>query len=68
VQDSAACHIAVYIVRSSPYYVDGSMCRVGQNYIYTVDIRYFRQGNHQLHGHIRSIYPVLANPKYVCQL
>jgi len=38
------------------------MCRVGQNHIYTVFIRYFWQGNHQIHGHIRCIYTVLANP------
>ena len=37
-------------------------CRVGQNHIYTVYIRYFWQGNHQIYGHIRCIYTVLANP------
>ena len=42
-----------------------NMCRVGQNHIYTVYIRYFWQGNHQIYGHIRCIYTVLANPKYV---
>ena len=26
--------------------------------------RYFWQGNHQMYGHIRCIYTVLANPKY----
>jgi len=31
-------------------------------YIYTVYIRYFWQGNHQIYGHIRCIYTVLANP------
>jgi len=36
--------------------------RVGQNHIYTVYIRYFWQGNHQIYGHIRCIYTVLANP------
>jgi len=35
--------------------------RVGQNHIYTVYIRYFWQGNHQIYGHIRCIYTVLAN-------
>ena len=29
-------------------------------------IRYFRQGNHQIYGHIRCIYTVLANPSYTC--
>jgi len=38
--------------------------RVGQNHIYTVYIRYFWRGNHQIHGHIRCIYTVLANPIY----
>ena len=39
--------------------------RVGQNHIYTVYIRYFRRGNHQIYGHIRCIYTVLANPTYI---
>jgi len=43
------------------------MCRVGQIHIYTVYIRYRWQGNHQIYGHIRCIYTVLANPViYVC--
>jgi hypothetical protein len=41
------------------------MSRVGQNHIYTVYIRYFWQGNHQIYGHIRCIYTVLANPMHV---
>jgi hypothetical protein len=41
------------------------MCRVGQNHIYTVYIRYFWQGNHQIYGHIRCIYTVLANTTHV---
>ena len=28
-------------------------------------IRYFWQGHHQIYGHIRFIYTVLANPKHV---
>jgi hypothetical protein len=36
--------------------------RVGQNHIYTVYIRYFWQGNHQIYGHIRCKHTVLANP------
>ena len=39
--------------------------RVGQNHTYTVHARYFWQGNHQIYGHKRCIYTVLANPKYV---
>ena len=42
--------------------------RVGQNHIYTVYIRYFWQGNHQIYGHIRCIYTVLANPTYVAHM
>jgi len=38
--------------------------RVGQNHIYTEYIRYFWQGNHQIYGHIRCIYTVLANPTH----
>ena len=40
------------------------MSRVGQNHIYTVYIRYFWQGNHQIYGHIRCIYTILANPMH----
>jgi hypothetical protein len=40
-----------------PYvYILYAICRVGQNHIYTVYIRYFWQGNHQIYGHIRCIY------------
>jgi hypothetical protein len=39
------------------------MDRVGQNHVYTVFIRYVWQGNHQIYGHIRCIYTVLANPR-----
>jgi len=45
--------------------VANSICRVGQNHIYTVCIRYFWQGNHEIYGHIRCIYTVLANPKHL---
>ena len=38
--------------------------RVGQNPIYMVYIRCFWQGNHQIYGHIRCIYTVLASPTY----
>jgi hypothetical protein len=41
------------------------MFRVGQNHIYTVYPRYFWQGDHQIYGHIRSVYTVLANPNHV---
>jgi hypothetical protein len=43
-----------------------SICRVGQEHIYTVYIRYFWQKHHQIHGHIRCIYTILANPKRLC--
>jgi len=38
------------------------MLRVSQNHICKVYIRFFWQGNHQIYGHIRCIYTVLANP------
>ena len=41
------------------------MSRVGQNHKYTVYIRYFWLGNHQIYGHIRCIYTVLANSRNV---
>ena len=37
--------------------------RVGQNHIYTAYIWYSWQGYHQIYGHIRCIYTVLAIPK-----
>ena len=39
--------------------------KVGQNHIYTVFLRYFWQENHQIYGHIRCIYTVLANPTHI---
>jgi len=41
------------------------ICRVGQNHIYMVCIRYSWQGNHQIYVHIRCIYTVLVNPIYM---
>jgi hypothetical protein len=35
---------------------EGLKCRVGQNRIYAVNVRYFRQGSHQMYGHTRCIY------------
>ena len=39
-----------------------TICRVGQNLIYTVYVRHFCQGNYQIYGNILCIYTVLANP------
>ena len=47
------------------WFTGAHVCRVGQNHIYTVHVRYFWQGNHQIYGHIRCIYTVLANPTCV---
>jgi len=44
---------------------DTHTCRVGQNHMNTVYIRYFWQGNHQIYGHIWCIYTVLANPTHM---
>jgi hypothetical protein len=38
------------------------VCRVGRNHIYTVHIRCFWQGNHQIYSHIRCIYTVSGQP------
>ena len=40
------------------------MSRVGQNHMYTVYIRYFWLGNHQIYGVYIRIYTVLANPTH----
>ena len=40
------------------------MCGIGQHHIYTV-YAIFWQGDHQIYGHIRCIYTVLANPEHV---
>jgi hypothetical protein len=37
-------------------------------YIYTVYLRYFWQGSHQIYGHTRSIDTVLASPRHVRSL
>ena len=55
----------VYAAGATLLFLLSGMCRVGQNHIYTVCIRYYWQGNHQIYGHIRCIYTVLANPRYV---
>ena len=34
-------------------------------YVYTVYIRYYRQGNHHTYGHIQCVYTVLANPRHM---
>ena len=39
--------------------------RVDPNHIYTVYIRYFWLENHQMYGHIRRTYTVLANPNNI---
>ena len=57
----------VYIHSSGQPYlcvISLSNCRVGQNHVYSVYIRYFWQGNYQTYGHIQCIYTVLANPKH----
>jgi hypothetical protein len=57
------------------------MGRVGQNHLYTVAswvgwpepcingaYAVFLQGNHQIYGHIRCVYTVMANPTHGCLL
>ena len=46
---------------SCAYNTNTHVCRVNQNHTYTVYIRYFWQGHHQIYGHIQCIYTVLAN-------
>jgi len=41
------------------------ICRVGQDHIYTVYIRYFWQGNHQIYGHARCIPVYGSGQPYV---
>ena len=40
---------------------------VGQSHIYTytVHVRFFWQGDHQIYGHVRCMFTVLANPTYL---
>jgi len=42
------------------------ICRVGQNHIYTVYIRYFWQGNHQMYIYIRWIYIRFWPTQIIC--
>ena len=41
------------------------VCRADQSHVYTVYVRFFWQGHHQIYGHIRRIYTVLANPRHI---
>ena len=54
------------VIRMTLWKLSPPLCvtRVGQYHIYTVYIRYFWQGKHQIYGHIRCMYTVLANPMY----
>ena len=52
--------LSLVIVFASPL-----LTRVGQNHTYTVYLRCFWQGDHQIYGHVRCIYTVLAKPKHV---
>ena len=69
----AFAHLAVYNIQQCISHVGltAARCvrlhiyRVGQNHIYTVYVRYFWQENHQIYGHIRCIYTVLANPTHL---
>ena len=62
-------YMCVYIhtVAQSYIYTHGHtvIYRVDQNHIYTIYIRYFWQGNHQIYGHIRCIYTDLVNPSHI---
>ena len=66
----ARTHIHTHSLESKCYSLNSGVMsafvswgsRVGQNHIYTVYIRHFWHGNHQMYGHIRCIYTVLANP------
>ena len=54
-----------YVKRPSLWLETSVLCnmhRVGQNHKYAVYVWYIWQGNHQIYGHIRRIYTVLANP------
>jgi hypothetical protein len=53
------CVLHVYVVRVYRYL---GWARTPYLYLYTVYIRYFKQGNHHTCGHIRCVYTVLANP------
>jgi len=42
-----------------------SMCRFGQIHVYTVSIRFFWQGIHQIYGHIQCLYIYKSGQPYV---
>jgi hypothetical protein len=50
----------VYIRFGQPYIAKSRLAR-------TIYIRYFWRGNHQIYGHIRCTYTVLANPMYIAK-
>jgi hypothetical protein len=49
-------------------YSSDDICRVGQNPIYTLYIRYFWQENYLTYSLIRCIYRILANPRYLISM
>ena len=50
-------------------YNQTQICRVGQNHLCMMHTRYFRQGSHQIYGHIRCTHTVLATtPVMSCSL
>jgi len=57
--------VCLFVVPCLWLLVYGLIHRVSQNHICTVYIRCFWQGNHQLYGHIRSIYTVLVNSTFL---
>jgi hypothetical protein len=52
VERTHSCRHAAY----SSEWLRCPLCRIGQNHIYMVYIRYFWQGNYQISSHIRCIY------------
>ena len=65
---SVSAHVCVYVFVCMCVCVCvciTHMYRAGQNREYSVYIRYIYQGNHQIYGHMRCVYTVLANLTHV---
>jgi len=48
------------VLKSSKFSAWSGIWRIGQNYIFTVYIRYFWQVIHEIYGHIRCIYGIFG--------
>jgi hypothetical protein len=57
-KQSGSCPLAIFLFV-------WLVSKVGQNHTCTVYIQYCWKGHHQIYGHVRDIYTVLASPTHI---